>query len=395
MTPYLESLKPYCKNLRQLELLQAAIDHDGNMQAASTAMGINKGAIRKTVERVKKYASVQGYAPEADLTHPVASTQFLKGASTLYDEEGNVKLQWIKSHARAEEIYQSLEAIAQELSESITPIPQTSFPAAPQYNDLLNMHVLTDYHLGMFAWEATSGNDWDTATSEQFLLAWFKYTIEHSPDADVGLLLNLGDFFHTDSIKPATPTSGHLLDVDVPYAYLVRTGIRLMKEVIKLMTAKYNKVVIYNIAGNHDESSTIWFRELLASYYSEHSNIYVETSPDLYQAYKHGDTSLFFHHGHKKKITNIQETLIARFRDIFGSTTKSYAHIGHYHHMEVKESATMTVEQHRTMAAKDAYSANGGYMSDRSAYCITYHKKHGEVSRTNVSAQLIESLLWT
>lgn len=95
----------------------------------------------------------------------------------------------------------------------------------------------------------------------------------------------------------------------------------------------------------------------------------------------------------KKSPKNIQETLIAKFRNIYGNTTKSYAHLGHFHHIDMKENPTMIVEQHRTMASPDAYSSNGGYLSGRSAYVITYDYIYGEVNRINVSAELVESLM--
>jgi len=50
----------------------------------------------------------------------------------------------------------------------------------------------------------------------------------------------------------------------------------------------------------------------------------------------------------------------------------------------------MKVEQHETLAAPDAYAANKGYLSGRSAKVITYHKRVGEVFRSTVSAQMVE-----
>ena len=49
----------------------------------------------------------------------------------------------------------------------------------------------------------------------------------------------------------------------------------------------------------------------------------------------------------------------------------------------------MTVEQHRTLAARDAYSARGGYLSGRDAKVITYHREYGEVSRLTISSDMV------
>ena len=56
--------------------------------------------------------------------------------------------------------------------------------------------------------------------------------------------------------------------------------------------------------------------------------------------------------------------------------------MGHLHSVDVKENNLMIVEQHRTLAAPDAYAARGGWISGRDAKVITYHK---------ISAKLGES----
>jgi len=49
----------------------------------------------------------------------------------------------------------------------------------------------------------------------------------------------------------------------------------------------------------------------------------------------------------------------------------------------------MIVEQHRTLAANDAYASRGGWLSGRSASVITYSKKFGEVSRLTISPEML------
>ncbi|CBY88559.1 hypothetical protein [Pantoea phage LIMEzero] len=49
----------------------------------------------------------------------------------------------------------------------------------------------------------------------------------------------------------------------------------------------------------------------------------------------------------------------------------------------------MIVEQHQTLAAKDAYASRGGWLSKRSASVITYHCEHGEVARLTISPDML------
>jgi hypothetical protein len=100
-------------------------------------------------------------------------------------------------------------------------------------------------------------------------------------------------------------------------------------------------------------------------------------------------TSLFFHHGHKKRMEQIDRVFTAKFRDVFGRTQQTYAHMGHLHHQKTLESSLMTVEQHRTLAAPDAYASRGGWLSGRDAKVITYHKEHGEVFRVTINPRML------
>jgi hypothetical protein len=49
-----------------------------------------------------------------------------------------------------------------------------------------------------------------------------------------------------------------------------------------------------------------------------------------------------------------------------------------------------TVIQHPTLAARDAYAARGGWIADRAAWAITYHKKYGAVGRVMITTEMLE-----
>ena len=103
----------------------------------------------------------------------------------------------------------------------------------------------------------------------------------------------------------------------------------------------------------------------------------------------HGDVSLFYHHGHRRKIADIDSVFAGRFREMFGRTKFSYAHLGHLHNDALVSTNLMKVERHETLAAPDAYAANGGWLSGRSAKVITYHKQYGEVGRLTLTPAMV------
>ena len=73
----------------------------------------------------------------------------------------------------------------------------------------------------------------------------------------------------------------------------------------------------------------------------------------------------------------LPEIIAAEFREMVGKTKRTYIHTGHKHHRQVIETSMATVEQHETLAARDAYASHGGWHAGRSTSCITYNDKGG------------------
>lgn len=165
---------------------------------------------------------------------------------------------------------------------------------------------------------------------------------------------------------------------------------RMVRRAIEIVALKHPQVHIVVSQGNHDETGMLWLTSALEMMYGHDDRVTVDTSPDVFKMFRHGDTVLFFHHGHKVRFASIEPVMISRFRRDYGETNHAYAHVGHLHHQKIVESNCMVVEQHRTLAAKDAYAARGGWFSGRSANVITYHKQYGEVSRQSISPEMLK-----
>ncbi len=315
----------------------------------------------------------------------------VKGTSTLYDSDGAVKVQWVKTTADAERQQAIREAALAAMLEDIPKPHGIPCKTTHSADDLLNTYIITDYHLGMLAWAEETGEDWDTQIAEDLLILWFESAIAQAPNASVGLLAQLGDFLHWDGMAALTPESRHILDADTRFQNVVRVAIRVLRRIIDMMRQKYPHVHIIMADANHDPAGGVWMREFFAAMFEGDETVTIDTSPDTYYCYLHGDTSLFFHHGHKRKIGNVASVFAAKFREEWGNSKKAYAHTGHLHHMKVDESNNlMVIEQHRTLAAKDAYASRGGWMAGRSASVITYAKEFGEVGRVTISPDMFK-----
>lgn len=313
------------------------------------------------------------------------------GVSALQRGDENEPLKWVKYRQTDQQRQIAFENFIAALQSDIEPAKPIPSPVTSFNSQLLNTYILTDYHLGMYAWHEESGEDWDIRIAEDLLIRWFQQAIKQAPDSETAILAELGDFLHFDSLSAVTPSSGHLLDADTRFPLIVRAAIRVLRTIIQLLLEKHKYVHIILCTGNHDEASSIWLREILASFYENEPRLSICTSSDVYYGYQFNNVSLFFHHGHKRNIKNIDSVFARKFREMFGNTDYSYAHIGHLHNAQVHETNLMTIEQHPTLAAKDAYAAHGGWISHRSAKVITYHSQHGKCGEIVITPEMIQN----
>jgi len=304
----------------------------------------------------------------------------LKGTSTLYGDDGKAKLQWVKTNADQEALEAMQRAVLAEMCKELKPCKRIKAPKHADA-DLLTLYTMTDCHVGMLAWDKETGADWDLTIAENCLVDTLLRMIEAAPASGVGILNQLGDFLHIDSLTPMTPTSHHVLDADSRYQKMVVVAVRILRRVITAMLEKHAKVQVFMMEGNHDPAGSVWLRVMFAELYADNPRVTVGMSPNPYVVYEHGKTLLGFYHGHLAKLTSLPQIFAAQFREAWGRSQFVYVHTGHKHHVEEKEHPGVKVIQHPTLAAPDAYASRGGWLSKRQATSMTYSSKVGEIAR--------------
>lgn len=128
---------------------------------------------------------------------------------------------------------------------------------------------------------------------------------------------------------------------------------------------------------------------VLFALYENEPRITVIDSELPYYTHRHGNTMLAFHHGHMSRNDSLPLLFASQYPEIWGATKKRYCHTGHRHHVEEKEHSGMTVIQHATLSARDSYAARGGWISERQAQSITYHKEFGKVATNMVTPEMV------
>lgn len=312
----------------------------------------------------------------------------VKGESALIDPEGRVTAKWVKTDRDASAALDAMRAATEGFKDELPraePVP----PPKAGHDDLLNMFVVTDVHMGMLAWREETGADYDISIAEKLLTNWFEAAIDLAPAAHTAVLAQLGDLLHHDGHESVTPAHRNVLDADSRLQKVIRVVIRCMRRIIAMLLTKHQHVHIVMADANHDPASGAWLREMFAAFYDEEPRVTVDSTASTYYCYEWGETSLFMHHGHRRKIADVDSVFAGKWREVYGRTRFSYAHLGHLHSDELKSTNLMKVERHETLAAPDAYAANGGWLSGRSAKVITYHRARGEVFRSTISAEMV------
>jgi hypothetical protein len=248
-------------------------------------------------------------------------------------------------------------------------------------SDLLAVYPMGDPHFGLYSYAEESGDNFDLVIAERITCEAIDRLVSSAPKAATAMLLNLGDAFHADDSSNQTPQSGHALDVDTRFAKVAQVGLRALTHCVRRLLEKHEKVIVWNMVGNHDPHSALWLSLCMDAFFSNEPRVTVDLSPSLFKFYRFGKVLIGAHHGHGAK-TNDLPLLMAADRPLdWGATEFRHWLCGHIHHWTAKEHPGVVVETFRTLAGKDAWHAGKGYRSRRDMNCIIYHTDFGEIQR--------------
>lgn len=332
-------------------------------------------------------------ALETPPVEPIPPDMTLKGVSTMSDAEGNIRAQWTLARAVTPSYEEILQKILEELPSKI-PIREGSIPdPAVEADDLLAVYPVADPHLGMLAWsEETLDHDYDISIAGSLLRGAMNELTMNAPRAGSALVANLGDFFHSDSDENRTKRSGHALDTDSRWAKILRVGLDAMIDMVDSCLRSHSHVRIVNEIGNHDDQTAYVLSVALDRHYSEEPRVDVDMSPAHFHYHLFGKVLIGITHGDAKLKPEDLESIMACDRaDDWSSTDYRVWLTGHIHHALKKATRNCICESFSTLAPKDAWHARSGYRGSRDMSRIVYHRDHGEISRSMVSASYLQS----
>jgi hypothetical protein len=349
----------------------------GKIAPAARALGMSRRALQHRMPRLAK----RGWSPLHDMTKTVPDGFAVKGVSSLYDADGNLRAQWVKSNADHERRLELLREVIAELAQDVRGLAEPVSAPKRTLTDSLSAYLIGDAHFGLYAWDEEAGENFDTAIASADLRAAIDLLVAGSPDSDTGWLVDVGDLLHADSRVNATPASGNALDTDSRFPRVIRIAVAALRYCIGRMLLKHGKVKVFITPGNHNPNSAGWLAMVLAAYYERDRRVTVELSPAAYFYERFGKVLVGITHGDKTKLDQLPAIMATDRPQDWGQTQHRYWWTGHIHHTKHQEYRGCFVESFNTLAASDAWHASNGYRSARQMQRIDLDREHGIYSR--------------
>lgn len=363
-----------------VEAVKVLRDNKNNIAAAARDLGIARGTMQNRLEQ----AARRGLYEKTQ--EPLPPGFSIKGTSALY-KDGEKVLEWVKtkSEPSTEDVVESLKEIFDNYKGF------AKLPPKPKSTDqnLATVYNISDHHLGLYAWAAETGEDYDLAIGEKLLRDSMSQLVATSPSSHTAVVLNLGDFFHADTNENRTARSGNALDVDTRYAKVLQIGVQLTVDCIELALQKHSKVIYRALPGNHDPHTALALSVAIAAFFAKNPRVHVDCDPSKFFWWSFGKVFIGATHGDMVKPDKMPGVMASMKPREWGDAKYRYAYFGHVHHQSKGggEQHGVIWETFQTLSPKDAWNAASGYTSGRSMVAITHHKERGEICRHTVSVQ--------
>lgn len=364
------------------ELLAAVDAFDaalGNRTKAAELLGIP----RQTFNDRYRRAEAKG------LTGNTVGGPTLEGFSVskvmdLYGPDGELKLQWRGQDRDRQRLNEQIDALRETLTEHVGVAPLV--PLNPWFNEnLAAVYPIVDHHNGMYSWALETGQNYDLDIAERVLNETSDQVMAATPNCAVGVILNLGDFYHSNDDTSRTSRSGAILSTDGRHYKVLKQGVRLLIRRIDQALLKHSMVIVRNLPGNHDELAIMALTMALAEHYRDIPRVVIEESPSPFYFWEWGRVMVGAHHGDYIKPAMFPGVMAATTPKMWGETEFRYAYSGHIHHRSKGPQADETYgvewETFQASAARDDWNNRSGFTSKRSMTAIVFDKELGEALR--------------
>lgn len=370
------------EDLETARILGTYLLCESNATAAAEALGIDRRTVRRHVDRAPR-RGLEGTAP-APLP-PGRSVERMTEEHVHNPETGEwvPTRTWVKSKSDAAgeidpETFADLARAALEDAAGHAGTIRAPVAPADVMGDLVTVEPWADLHLGRKSWRLQTGQDWDLSLAAAAYRETSAEVLGALQPAGEGILLGLGDLTEADDDDDATPASGHKQDVDTRHEKTAREALSLILWKVAAMRARFARVRVVILPGNHDERTARMIRVFLALLFEGDDQVTVEDAPTVFWFYGFGVNYLAAHHGHiVRHAAQLVGKMATERRDLWGACSHRFGFMGHLHHEWAKEEWDTRVEGFRSPAARNRYDAGSPWASGRTLQGLTFHRTLG------------------
>lgn len=343
-------------------------------------------------EREKGFREIN-YSPKENHNEDL---YLVKGKSTLIDEDGKVKLQWVKESLDEKAYYNSLKKAIEKLCVNIPSLSEKNkiYMLKPFKDNINNPLVknrmvflpLADMHLGLHI-DKNSVNhksEWNLDIAEKVFYESSQYILNTLPQAESIVIADLGDLTHNHNNDNKTAKSGHSLDVDGRYETIMLKAFEMMISLVYSALKKYNKVYFYSTPGNHNDMISTPLKCVIKHHFRNDGRVIVdvENYSNVYYHY-FGKNLLMFHHGDEVKPNFIESVIFADNLDKISNFKNFDAWLGHYHTEKQQQRGLVTIRYVKNFIPNDRWSNNASFRNSRNVGYMcgyVYDKEQGIIS---------------
>jgi hypothetical protein len=277
-----------------------------------------------------------------------------------------------------------VDAIAAGLAARVTPLP--AFKRMVTAPRLLRQRIITDLHIGGYAWSKTTGSEsWDIAKARRVAQAANAALDAQVPtDATETCIAVLGDICHYDTPK-GTTTGGTQLDLDSRVDLMLQVASEYLVDTIAT-EAESRPTTVFMVEGNHDKILSKALRRLLLLMFAKHRNVTITECYTPRQYFRWGSVLQGFTHGdaNAERVAAAMPTEAGNLGLWDGAKCREL-HSGHLHHEAEKQrlyTGTTTLggivrRTHIALTPVDGYHSDNAWVGSTRGMSDWYYDARG------------------
>jgi len=244
--------------------------------------------------------------------------------------------------------------------------------------------AMSDFHLGLFATDKTTGNDYNIEIAEQMYLSalnQIKDRVSNSSFEEVVFLVG-NDWMNSDNLNNTT-TAGTPQDSSDFWFELIDKSIELIAIGVNTLL-EIAPVKVYNIVSNHDEHSMYSIMKTIEVMYKNNENVVVDTSPLSRKYYRFGKNLIGFSHDLNKN--RALEIMSMETKQYWAECEHFYYFLAHLHTaMTYEKKGVLEIYRTPTISGFSRWSSKKGFVqSERKMQCFVLDKEDGITDVMNI-----------